>query len=60
MTEFRVDISIRKRAQAPMDWKEFKSEAYDSYEDFADAVKQMVLDNIYDYLEGLEDDADDE
>lgn len=55
MTDFRIDVSVRARGQTPMDWKEFKSENFDSTEDLVAAVAEMVVENIDDYLEGDED-----
>lgn len=56
---YRVNVSVRARGQTPFDQKEIKSENFDDYEEYAEAVKQFVLDNIYDDLdqEG-EDEAD--
>lgn len=57
--EFRADVSIRVRGQTPMDWKEFKSEHYDSIDDFAAAIAEMVVVNIDDYIDGEDGDYDD-
>lgn len=53
--QFRVHLSIRERGQAPFDDREFKSENYDTLEEYAEAVSQAVLDNAYDQLEGEDD-----
>lgn len=54
--QYRVHISIRSRGQAPMDSRELKSENFDEYEDFAQAVSEVVLENIFDDEEGEDDD----
>lgn len=59
MKTYRVVISIRARGQTPFDQKEKRSEDYDNYDDFAEAAKQFVLDNIADDLEQDEDNEGD-
>lgn len=58
MKTYRVWISIRARAQTPFDDRELRSEDFDSYEEYAEAVGQFVLDNIYDDLESDEDEEE--
>jgi hypothetical protein len=57
MVDFRAGISIRVRGQTAMDWRELKSENYDDLDEFAEAVKRVIQDNVLDYLEG-EDETD--
>ena len=56
--QFRVDISIRQRGDAPFDWREIKSEHYDTDEEFAEAIKEAVLDSLGEYKEGYDDGTD--
>ena len=57
--EFRIHASIRARGQAPFDDREFRSEDYDTFDDFAAAVYEFVMVNLDDYLEGDDDDEND-
>lgn len=58
MREFRTFIHIRARGQTPFDSREFKSEDFDSYEEYALAVYNCILDNIGDFNEGEDGDDD--
>lgn len=50
--QFRVDISIRVRGQTPFEFREIKSEHYDTIEDYAEAIRDCVVDNIDEYIYG--------
>ena len=54
MKNYRVVLSIRARGQTPFDQKEKLSENYEDIEEFAEACKQFVLDNVYDDQENEE------
>jgi len=55
--KYRVFMHIRARGMTPFDSREFRSEDYESYEEFAVAVYDSIIDNIGDYEEN-EDDTD--
>lgn len=54
--QYRVDIHIRVRGQAPMEFQEFKSEEYTDYDEYSQAIKDFVIDNINEDLDGGDED----
>lgn len=60
MSDYRIDVHIRRRKEPPFDFVEFKSELYEDFDDLKKDIADFIEQTIFDDMEGRDGSNDDE
>lgn len=58
--DYRIHVTIRRKGQPVFTSQEFKTEAFDSLSDLLATAAEFATQNVYDDMEGRDDDDEDE